>query len=225
MEARRCARHHDSGIWSAVTTAASMFRQRHARLVHARVWYRCLIQLGEVVSGVGSGLYGIWPLRSRVFIASDVGRTPSTWAKRSAYEMKMASLRCCCPALWRGGTAIAVECRRGRGGNPAPMGSRNSHAFFGRQTNGVLSQAERQHTLLQYALGIAMWLSRYWLMIPVLAIAGSLAANGRWRQRWHAADSHTDVCDRAGGTVLLVGALNFVPPLRWTIIEIYNVRS
>ena len=149
-----------------------------------------LMQLGEVVfGGVGSGLYGMLMFAIvAVFIAGlMVGRTPEYLGKKiEAYEMKMASLVMLMPPLVvLVGTAIAsVDCRRARGSvaNPGAHGfSEILYAFSsaGNNNGSAFAGLSANTPFYNIALGIAMWVSRYWLMIPVLAIAGSLAAKKR----------------------------------------------
>ena len=157
-----------------------------------------LMQLGEVVfGGVGSGLYGMLAFAIiAVFIAGlMVGRTPEYLGKKiGAYEMKMASLMVLLPGVVSlVGTAIAVA------------GNNNGSAFAGLSVNTPF---------YNIALGIAMWISRYWLLIPVLAIAGSLAGKRPMAASAGTLPTHTLMFVIVlVGTVLLVGALNFVPAL------------
>ena len=145
-----------------------------------------LMQLGEVIyGGVGSGLYGmiVFALIG-VFIAGlMIGRTPEYLGKKiEAFEMKMAAVAILVPPLVvLVGAALAVVLDAGRAGivNPgahgfsevlyalSSAGNNNGSAFGGLSANTPF-----YNTLL----GFAMLLARYWLMIPVLAIAGALAA-------------------------------------------------
>jgi potassium-transporting ATPase potassium-binding subunit len=183
-----------------------------------------LIELGEVVfGGVGSGLYGMLAFAIiAVFIAGlMVGRTPEYLGKKiQAYEMKMASLMVLLPCIVSlVGTAVAVSTAAGVAGvaNPgahgfseilyafSSAGNNNGSAFAGLNTNTPFYNV---------ALGIAMWLSRYWLLVPVLAIAGSLAQKKTVAVSSGTLPTHTLMFIIVlVGTVLLVGALNFVPAL------------
>jgi len=181
----------NSALWAAATTAASngSVNSMHDSFTPIGglipMW---LMQLGEVIfGGVGSGLYGMLVFAIiAVFIAGlMVGRTPEYLGKKlEAYEMKMASLVILIPPFFALVlTAIAVSLAAGRAGtaNPGAHGfSEILYAFSSAAGNngsafaGLSANTPFYNTLL----GIDMWVSRYWLMVPVLAIAGSLAANG-----------------------------------------------
>jgi potassium-transporting ATPase potassium-binding subunit len=225
----------NSAIWASATTAASngSVNSMHDSYTPLGglipMW---LMQLGEIIfGGVGSGLYGMLMFAIvAVFIAGlMVGRTPEYLGKKiEAFEMKMASLVIlipCCMVLV--GTAIAVagpgldylsgEEVKGNLNNPgahgfsevlyalSSAGNNNGSAFAGLTANEPFYNA---------LLGIAMFVSRYWLIIPVLAIAGSLARKKYSPPSAGTLPTHQPlfvvmlVC-----TVLLVGALTFVPAL------------
>ena len=217
----------DSGIWSAVTTAASngSVNAMHDSFTPlGGLVPMFLIQLGEVVfGGVGSGLYGMLAFAIiAVFIAGlMVGRTPEYLGKKiGAYEMKMASLMVLLPCIVAlVGTAIAVELPAGVAGvaNPGAHGfSEILYAFSsaGNNNGSAFAGLSANTPFYNIALGIAMWLSRYWLMIPVLAIAGSLAGKRPMAASAGTLPTHTLMFVIVlVGTVLLVGALNFVPAL------------
>ncbi len=145
-----------------------------------------LMQLGEVVfGGAGSGLYGMLMFAIvAVFIAGlMVGRTPEYLGKKiEAYEVKMASLVLLLPCLVvLIGTAIASAIPAGTGSvaNPGAHGfSEILYAFSsaGNNNGSAFGGLSANTPFYNIALGVAMWISRFWLMIPVLAIAGSLAA-------------------------------------------------
>jgi K+-transporting ATPase ATPase A chain len=216
-----------SALWASATTAASngSVNSMHDSLTPlgglVPMW---LIQFGEVVfGGVGSGLYGmlIFALIA-VFIAGlMVGRTPEYLGKKiEAFEVKMASLVILIPAVViLVGTAIAVSTEAGRAGvfNPEAHGfsevlyavtsavGNNGSAFGGLGVNSTF------YTTL---LSVGMWIGRFWLAIPVLAIAGALARKKLVPAGTGTLPTHTPLF--AGllvGTVLLVGALTFVPAL------------
>ena len=183
-----------------------------------------LIQFGEVVfGGVGSGLYGMLVFALiAVFIAGlMVGRTPEYLGKKiEAYEMKMASLVILIPAVMiLFGTSLAVSTDAGRAGvfNPGAHGfsevlyavtsavGNNGSAFGGIGANS---------TFYNLLLGICMWVGRFWLAIPVLAIAGALARKKLVPAGAGTLPTHTPLfAGLVVGTVLLVGALTFVPAL------------
>jgi K+-transporting ATPase ATPase A chain len=183
-----------------------------------------LMQLGEVVfGGVGSGLYGMLMfVIAAVFIAGlMVGRTPEYLGKKiEAFEMKMASLVILIPPLTvKIGTAIAVGLAAGRAGvlNPGPHGfSEVLYAFSSAANNngsafGGLSAGTPFYDL---ALGLAMLVGRYGPAVPVLALAGSLAAKTRLPAGAGTLPTHTPLfVTLVVATVLVVGALAFFPAL------------
>jgi K+-transporting ATPase ATPase A chain len=183
-----------------------------------------LMQLGEVVfGGVGSGLYGMLMFAVvAVFLAGlMVGRTPEYLGKKiEAYEVKMASLVLLIPcAVVLIGTAIAsvLPVAVAKVGNPGAHGfSEILYAFSsaGNNNGSAFGGLSANNPFYNFALGIAMWLSRYWLMIPVLAIAGSLAAKRAVATTSGTLPTHTPLfVGILAGVVLLVGALTFVPAL------------
>jgi K+-transporting ATPase ATPase A chain len=157
-----------------------------------------------------------------VFIAGlMVGRTPEYLGKKiGAYEMKMAALMVLLPCVVSlVGTAIAVELPQGIAGiaNPGAHGfSEILYAFSsaGNNNGSAFAGLSVNTPFYNIALGIAMWISRYWLLIPVLAIAGSLAGKRPMAASAGTLPTHTLMFVIVlVGTVLLVGALNFVPAL------------
>jgi K+-transporting ATPase ATPase A chain len=216
-----------SVLWSTATTAASngSVNAMHGSFTPlggmVPMW---LMQLGEVVfGGVGSGLYGMLMFAVvAVFIAGlMVGRTPEYLGKKiEAYEVKMASLALLIPpAVALVGTAIAAVLPAGTSSvlNPGPHGfSEILYGFSsaGNNNGSAFASLSANTPFYNIALGIAMWLSRYWLMIPVLAIAGSLAAKRATAVTAGTLPTHTPLfIVMLVGTVLLVGALTFVPAL------------
>jgi K+-transporting ATPase ATPase A chain len=117
------------------------------------------------------------------------------------------------------GTALAVVVDAGLAGmsNPGPHGlSQALYAFSsaGNNNGSAFAGLGANSPFYNTALGIAMWLSRYWLMVPVLAIAGSLAAKKTIPPSSGTLPTHTPLfVSLLIGTVLLVGALTFVPAL------------
>jgi K+-transporting ATPase ATPase A chain len=217
----------NSAIWAAATTAASngSVNAMHDSFTPlgglVPMW---LMQLGEVIyGGVGSGLYGMLVFAIiAVFIAGlMVGRTPEYLGKKiEAYEMKMASLVILIPPfVVLIGAAIAVVVDAGLAGlsNSGAHGfSQILYAFSsaGNNNGSAFAGLSANTPFYNTALGIAMWLSRYWLMIPVLAIAGSLAAKKTVPPSSGTLPTHTPLfVSLLIGTVLLVGALTFVPAL------------
>ena len=217
----------NSALWAAATTAASngSVNAMHGSFTPlgglVPMW---LMQLGEVVfGGVGSGLYGMLMFAIvTVFITGlMVGRTPEYLGKKiEAFEMKMASLVLLIPCLVvLLGTAIAIVLPEAvaRIGNPGSHGfSEILYAFSsaGNNNGSAFGGLSANSPFFNFALGTAMWISRYWLMIPVLAIAGSLAAKRNVAVTPGTLPTHTPLfVGLLVGVVLLVGALTFVPAL------------
>jgi K+-transporting ATPase ATPase A chain len=183
-----------------------------------------MMQLGEVVfGGVGTGLYGMLVFAIlAVFIAGlMIGRTPEYLGKKiESQEMKMVSIAILVtPLLVLVGTAIAVLTEAGQAGiaNPGPhgfseilyaltsAGNNNGSAFAGLSANTPF-----YNTLL----GIVMFLGRFGVIVPVLGIAGSLAAKQRIPVGSGTLLTHGPLfVALLIGTVLLVGLLNYVPSL------------
>ncbi|HUN73541.1 MAG TPA: potassium-transporting ATPase subunit KdpA [Steroidobacteraceae bacterium] len=182
------------------------------------------MMMGEVVfGGVGTGLYSMLVFAIiGVFIAGlMIGRTPEYLGKKiEAFEMKMSSVAILVmPFLVLLGTAVAVTTLAGQAGasNPAAHGfseilysftsaSNNNGSAFG----GISANTPFYNT----SLGLAMWLGRYWPIVAVLAIAGSLAAKKRVPVTSGTMLTYGPTfVVLLLGTVLLVGALTFVPAL------------
>lgn len=183
-----------------------------------------MMQLGEVVfGGVGTGLYGmlIFAILA-VFIAGlMIGRTPEYLGKKiEPFEMKMSAVAILVtPIVVLAGTAVAVLAGAGKAGiaNPGVHGfSEILYAFTSAANNngsayaGLSANTPFYNTLL----GIAMWLGRFLVIVPVLAIAGSLAAKKRIPVGEGTLPTHGPLfVVLLIGTVLLVGLLNYVPAL------------
>jgi potassium-transporting ATPase potassium-binding subunit len=216
-----------SALFAAITTAASCgavnsMHDSYTPLGGAVPMV--LMQLGEVVfGGVGSGLYGMLVFAIlAVFIAGlMIGRTPEYLGKKiEAHEMKMVSIAILVvPLLVLGGTAAAVLAEAGRAGIQDPgahgfsevlyalssAGNNNGSAFAGLSANTPF------YNLL---LGVAMWFGRFGVIVPVLAIAGSLAAKKRIAATTGTLPTHGPLFVMLLiGVVLLVGLLNYVPAL------------
>jgi potassium-transporting ATPase potassium-binding subunit len=183
-----------------------------------------LIQLGEVVfGGVGSGLYGMLVFAIlAVFIAGlMIGRTPEYLGKKiEAYEMKLTSVAILVtPILVLLGTAIAVVATAGKAGvaNPGAHGfSEILYAFSSAANNngsafaGLSANTPFYNTML----GLAVWFGRFGVIVPVLGIAGALAAKKRLPVTAGTMPTHGPLfVALLIGTVLLVGLLNYVPAL------------
>ena len=182
------------------------------------------MMLGEVVfGGVGTGLYSMLIFAIiGVFIAGlMIGRTPEYLGKKiEAFEIKMSSIAILVmPFIALLGTAVSVSTAAGREAvaNPGAHGfseilysftsaaNNNGSAFAGVSVNTVFYNT---------ALGLVMWLGRYWPIVAVLAVAGSLAAKKRIPVTAGTMPTHGPTfIILLLGTVLLVGALTFVPAL------------
>ena len=183
-----------------------------------------LMQLGELTpGGVGTGLYTILIFAILgVFIAGlMIGRTPEYLGKKiQAREMKLASIFILTtPALVLIGTAIAVMTTGGKTGvfNPGAHGfSEVLYAFTSAgNNNGSAFQGLSANTVFyNVALGIVMWLGRFWPIVATLAIAGSLAAKKRVPVTEGTMPTHGALfISLLIGTIVLIGVLNYVPAL------------
>jgi K+-transporting ATPase ATPase A chain len=216
-----------SALWATATTVASngSVNSMHDSFTPigglVPMW---AIQLGEVVyGGVGSGLYGMLMFAIvAVFVAGlMVGRTPEYLGKKiEAYEMKMSSLVILItPALVLIGAAVGVVAAAGKAGmaNPGAHGfSEVLYAFSSASNNNGSAFAGLGANTPFYntALGLAMLFGRYWLAIPVLAIAGSLARKKTVPSGPGTLPTHTPLfVVLLVGVVILVGALTYVPAL------------
>lgn len=183
-----------------------------------------MMQFGEVIfGGVGSGLYGMLVFAIlAVFIAGlMIGRTPEYLGKKiQAYEMKMAALVILVtPCLVLAGTALALSLDAGKAGvaNPGAHGfseilyaltsaaNNNGSAFAGLSANTPFYNS---------LLAVAMWFGRFAVIVPVLAIAGSLARRQRLAVTAGTMPTHGPMfIGLLGAVVVLVGVLNYVPAL------------
>jgi K+-transporting ATPase ATPase A chain len=216
-----------SGIWAVWTTAASngSVNSMHDSYMPVggmvQLW---LMQLGEVVfGGVGSGLYGmLFFAIVAVFVAGlMVGRTPEFLGKKlEAFEMKMAILAILLPsAAVLLGTAAASVLPAGFGAAQAsgPHGFSELLYGFASQANNngsAFAGLTASGPFWATAGGVAMLVGRYLVIVCALGVAGSLA-----RKKVVAASAGTLPTEGAlfvgllVGTVLLVGALTFLPAL------------
>jgi K+-transporting ATPase ATPase A chain len=216
-----------SALFATITTAASCgaVNAMHDSFTPlgglVPMW---LIQLGEVVfGGVGSGLYGmlIFAIMA-VFIAGlMIGRTPEYLGKKiESFEMKMTSIVILVtPFLVLVGTAIAVMAPQGR------VDLINPHAHGFSEILYALSSASNNNgsafaglsadtPFYNSLLAVVMWFGRFAFIIPVLAIAGSLAKKKRIEVTAGTLPTHGPLfVALLLGTVVLVGALTYVPAL------------
>jgi K+-transporting ATPase ATPase A chain len=217
----------NSALWATATTSASngSVNAMHDSFTPlgglVPLW---LIQLGEVIfGGVGSGLYGMLVFAIiAVFVGGlMVGRTPEYLGKKiESFEMKMSSLVILIPPfIVKVGTAIGVMAPDGQATifNPgahgfsevlyafSSAGNNNGSAFAGLGANTVF---------YNIALGIVMLIARYWLALPVLAIAGSLVRKKIVPVSAGTLPTHTPLfVGMLIGVVIIVGALAFFPAL------------
>ena len=216
-----------SALWATATTVASNGSVNSMHDSYTPIgglvpmWS---IQLGEVVfGGVGSGLYGMLMFAIVAVFVSGlmVGRTPEYLGKKiESYEMKMSSLVILItPALVLIGAAVGVVTASGKAGmlNPGPHGfSEVLYAFSSASNNNGSAFAGLSANTPFYntALGLAMLFGRYWLAVPVLAIAGSLARKKTVPSGPGTLPTHTPLfVALLVGVVILVGALTYVPAL------------
>ncbi|WP_242345191.1 potassium-transporting ATPase subunit KdpA [Anaeromyxobacter terrae] len=217
----------DAGIWAAATTAASngsVDAQHDSLTPLGGLWPMWLMQLGEIVfGGVGSGLYGMLLfVIVAVFVSGlMVGRTPEYLGKKiEAREIKLASVAILLPsAVVLGGTALAclVPAAAAAAGNPGPHGfSEILYAFSSTANNNgsAFGGLTADGPFWRRATNVAMLVGRYGVLVPVLAIAGGLARKRAAPPSAGTLPTHGPLF--AGllvATVLLVGALTFLPAL------------
>jgi K+-transporting ATPase ATPase A chain len=216
-----------SALFAAITTAAScgaVISMHDSFTPLGGMVPLVLMQLGEVVfGGVGTGLYGmlIFAILAVFISGLMIGRTPEYLGKKiEVHEMKLSSIAILVtPILVLAGTAIAVIAGAGRASiaNPgahgfseilyalSSAGNNNGSAFAGLSANTPFYNA---------LLAVAMWFGRFGVIVPVLAIAGSLAAKKRLPVTAGTMPTHGPLfVTLLIGTVLLVGLLNYVPAL------------
>ena len=216
-----------STLWAVATTSASngsVNSMHDSYTPLGGLVPMVMMQLGEVVyGGTGSGLYGmlLYAIMA-VFVAGlMLGRTPEYLGKKiESFDMKMVSIGILVtPALALLGTAIAVIAIAGKAGvaNPAAHGfSEILYAFSSAANNNGSAFAGLSANTPFYNgwLGVAMWFGRFAVIVPVLAIAGSLAAKKRLAHGPGTMPTHGPLfVSLLIGTVLLIGALTYVPAL------------
>ena len=217
----------NSALWATATTAASngSVNSMHDSFTPIGglipMW---LIQLSEVIfGGVGSGLYGMIVYAVvAVFLAGlMIGRTPEYLGKKiGAYEVKMASIAILIPPLLvLCGTALAVMLDAGKAGVSNPGAQGFSEILYGFSSAGnnngsAFAGLNANTPFYNTALGITMLFARYWLAIPVLALAGAFAAAKHVPPSAGTLPTHTPLFVFVLiGVVITVGALTFVPAL------------
>ena len=216
-----------SSLFAVITTAASCgaVNAMHDSLTPlGGMVPMLLMQLGEVIfGGVGAGFYGMLLfVLLTVFIAGlMIGRTPEYLGKKiESREMKLVALALLIPpALVLTGTAISLLLESGRAGlfNPGPHGfSELLYAFSSAANNNGSAFAGLGANTPYYNLmfGMAMLLGRFGVIIPVLALAGSLVGKRRQASGEGTLPTHGLLfITLLVGSVLLMGALTFIPAL------------
>ncbi len=216
-----------SALFAAITTAAScgaVIAMHDSFTPLGGMVPLVLMQLGEVVfGGVGTGLYGMLIFAVlAVFIAGlMIGRTPEYLGKKiEIREMKLTSIAILVtPILVLAGTAVAVIADPGKAGiaNPGAHGfSEILYAFTsaGNNNGSAFAGLSANTPFYNAMLATAMWFGRFGVIVPVLAIAGSLAAKKRLPVTAGTMPTHGPLfVTLLIGTVLLVGLLNYVPAL------------
>jgi len=183
-----------------------------------------MMQLGEVVfGGVGTGLYGMLVFAILgVFIAGlMIGRTPEYLGKKiEPFEMKMVSVAILVtPLAVLIGTAVAVLCADGVAGIANPGAHGFSEILYaltsaGNNNGSAFAGLSANTPFWNVLLGIVMWIGRFGVIVPVLAMAGSLGAKKRIPVGNGTLPTHGPLfIAMLIGVVLLVGLLNYVPAL------------
>jgi K+-transporting ATPase ATPase A chain len=216
-----------SALWAAVATGTSTgaVNTAHDSLTPLGGFVPMfLMQLGEVApGGVGTGLYSILMFAILgVFIAGlMIGRTPEYLGKKiESLEMKLASVFILTtPFVVLAGTAVAVMTEAGRAGvgNPGAHGfSEILYAFTsaGNNNGSAFGGLTASTVFYNVALGLAMFIGRFWPIVAALAIAGSLAAKKRVPVTEGTMPTHGPLfVALLLGSILLIGVLTYVPAL------------
>jgi K+-transporting ATPase ATPase A chain len=217
----------NSALWATATTSASngsVNSMHDSYMPLGGLAPMVLIQLGEVVfGGVGSGLYGMLVFALiTVFIAGlMVGRTPEYLGKKiEAFEIKMAALAILIPVLVilvGAAMAVMIPAARASTANPGPHGfSEILYAFSsaGSNNGSAFAGLNADTPFFSVTLGVAMLIGRYWVLIPALAIGGSLARKSIVPPSAGTLPTHGPLfIGLLVAVVLIVGALSFVPAL------------
>ena len=183
-----------------------------------------MMQLGEVVfGGTGTGLYGmlIFAILAVFISGLMIGRTPEYLGKKiEAHEMKLTSIVILVtPILVLAGTALAVLAGAGKAGIANPGAHGFSEILYaltsaGNNNGSAFAGLSANTPFYNVLLGLVMWLGRFGVIVPVLAIAGALAAKKRLPVTAGTMPTHGPLfVTLLIGTVLLVGLLNYVPSL------------
>ncbi|PKN96832.1 MAG: potassium-transporting ATPase subunit A, partial [Chloroflexi bacterium HGW-Chloroflexi-5] len=217
----------NSVLWATLTTAASsgsVNAMHDSFTALGGLFPLWLMQLGEIIfGGVGSGLYGmiVFALIAVFISGLMVGRTPEYLGKKiGAFEIQMGSLIILIPAaVVLFGTALAVVTETGLAGiqNTGPHGfTEILYAFSsaGNNNGSAFAGLDANTAFYNWMLGLAMIIGRFGVIIPVLAIAGSLARKKTIPSGPGTLPTHTLLfAVLLAGVILLVGALAFLPSL------------
>ena len=230
----------NSALWAAATTAASngsVNSMHDSFMPMGGIVPMLLMKFGEVIyGGVGSGLYGMLIfVIITVFIAGlMVGRTPEYLGKKiGAFEMKMASIAILVPPFMvLLGTSLGVVLDAGKAGvaNPGAQGfSEILYAFTSAANNNgsAFAGLSANTPFYNIALGICMLFGRFWVIIPVMAIAGSMANKTPTPVSAGTLSTHTPLfVIFLVGVVIMVGVLTFLPALALgPVIEHLNLLA
>ncbi len=216
-----------TGLFAAATTSASCgaVNSMHDSFTPMGGFVPLfLIQLGEIIfGGVGAGMYGMLMFSVvAVFVAGlMVGRTPEYLGKKiEAREMKMASLAILFPAVTvLVFTAIAVVTDAGKRGvsNPGPHGFSEvlyAYSSAGNNNGSAFAGLSANTPFYNVTLGLAMFFGRFFVKVPVLALAGALARKKFVPASAGTLPTHTPLfVAMLVGVLVIVGALTFIPAL------------
>jgi len=226
-----------TALWAAATTAASngSVNGMHASLTPAALLAALALMLsGEVVfGGVGTGVYGMLAfVVIAVFLGGlMVGRAPEYLGRKlEAREMKLAALAILLPCLAvLLGTAVACALPAGAGAtlNPGARGfAEILYAFASAANNNgsALAGLDAARGFYTVGLALAMLVGRYWVIVPMLALAGSLARRPAAPSSAGTLPTHSPLFVLfLATTVLLVGALTFAPVLALgPVVELFR---
>jgi K+-transporting ATPase ATPase A chain len=217
----------DSALWATSTTATSngSVNSMHDSYTPIAGMVPLInMHLGEVIyGGIGCGLYDmlVFAILAAFVAGLMVGRTPEYLGKKiEAFEMKMASVVVLVmPTIVLIGTALGVATAAGRAGisNPGPHGfSEVLYAFTSMgNNNGSAFAGINSNTSFYNDVGaVIMWLGRFWEIVPVLAIAGVMAAKKKVPASPGTLPTHTgQFVLWLAAVIIIVGALSFLPAL------------
>jgi len=217
----------DSALWAVSTTSTSngsVNSMHDSYTPIAGMVPMIMMHLGEIIyGGVGTGMYDMVALVIvAAFVAGlMVGRTPEYLGKKiESFEMKMATIVVLVmPAVVLVGTALGVATAAGRAGvsNPGPHGfSEILYAFTSMgNNNGSAFAGLNGNTPFYNDVGAAvMWLGRFWEIVPVLAIAGSLVGKKLVPPGAGTLPTHTPLFVAwLVAVIIVLGALSFLPVL------------